>query len=757
MPPQTMSDRIHSNRPQHHQHVATAAADAATSDDALAVAAPLMGGQQRHLTLSHLHLSPHQQHQGCAPVNANHQRQDEEESRRCRHCHSKSLRIDWSQGDRVCTNCGVVDEQHVRDDGPEWRDYEEDRVNGLRPATERSGLVPNDDQKYLGGLQPTGLSKNVFGKAKSRKEEAIGPKLVSANRKADHLVTQIHKEGLRRARLSLKARMRRKAKGLQHAVDGDADEDDFGSVRPEHDAIVMKEQMERDATTATTTSYAGSKEPDEAARQKLAAQQTVLLLEEGEEVHDEAERAMLQAEEDAARAHAILQRDKWSLDRALLLHGQDHEHAGTDRTAQKNDLQSRMDPKLRKASFDLYQAYRMLQESAKRLQLPEAVASDATETLCEYARNRDGFLVRGVATRLGTSTKLQRKEEAMQRLREYNTLRQMAALGSALLYLTSRKHDCPRLLKDVCGSFRNPAQPNDTSAFIKSKHTSKAMNELKVEFPDFYRSAGTYVSTNTDGYVEHAIHKLALPPVATACVRELVKHCKSQPEMGMDSDKVTTICAAVSYFVCMVGDILQRLARQSHQYSTGNTGTGTATPILQLKQEDDSNASSDSSTNGDSGKSKSVAQTKQADHDSKKKKNKNTTPTTTEQQQQQQQQQKNQKQSKKRKRFDVFSHDAIALSQAEKKRYEMRRIWDAWSEQTTWSRPLTHIEQSCGVSRSVVLESFRTKLFPQRERLLSELQQSVKQDGKLRETPLAQSLLSNVSAAAPLMVVPDER
>jgi hypothetical protein len=58
--------------------------------------------------------------------------------------------------------------------------------------------------------------------------------------------------------------------------------------------------------------------------------------------------------------------------------------------------------------------------------------------------------------------------------------------------------------------------------------------------------------------------------------------------------------------------------------------------------------------------------------------------------------------------FDVFAHSAVedaAISQ--KRGYEMRRICDAWSEQIPWFCSVACIEQSCGVSRNVVLSFYK--------------------------------------------------
>ena len=57
----------------------------------------------------------------------------------CRGCGMESsLWTDWSAGDVVCRECGVVLESHVRYDGPEWREFAADKADGLGP----SGGVP---------------------------------------------------------------------------------------------------------------------------------------------------------------------------------------------------------------------------------------------------------------------------------------------------------------------------------------------------------------------------------------------------------------------------------------------------------------------------------------------------------------------------------------------------------------------------------------------------------------------------------------
>ena len=107
--------------------------------------------------------------------------------------------------------------------------------------------------------------------------------------------------------------------------------------------------------------------------------------------------------------------------------------------------------------------------------------------------------------------------------------------------------------------------------------------------------------------------------------------------------------------------------------------------------------------------------------------------------------------------FDVFKHPAIEDGHSEKQ-YEMRRMWDAWAEQMPWLRRVGEVEESCGVSRNVVMEFYRSNLYPRRKLLLQILKDTVTQEkssvnkcNSLRDAPFASMLLNHISTAAPLM------
>src|SRR6478672_1321857 len=88
--------------------------------------------------------------------------QQDDESSCCRSCRTAALRVDWSQGDRICTFCGVVNEERLLDSRPEWIDYNDGGDDVVKDKA-RCGLVHVDESRYFGGLQPTCLSKYVHG------------------------------------------------------------------------------------------------------------------------------------------------------------------------------------------------------------------------------------------------------------------------------------------------------------------------------------------------------------------------------------------------------------------------------------------------------------------------------------------------------------------------------------------------------------------------------------------------------------------
>lgn len=614
-----------------------------------------------------------------------------DDTQRCRSCNSTALHVDWAQGDRICTSCGVVDEGHLLDERPEWREFNDDNdvARGGR-AGARSGLVVADDARYLGGLQPTTLSKQAFG-GPTGQSSVTRKRLLAANHRIDRTMEQMHSRSLKTAKLSHLARKRQ-----LRDDESDLDTVETSSILPEYEQLLMQE------------------------------------------------------EEDAHRVQAALQADKWSLQRAIRLYAPAEAAALANKDEELDDLKSRLDASLQRASQLLYCAYSMLHEAAVRLNLPDRVSNEATSLLCQYASRRDGLSVRGVASTLkrkaNALTTEKEEKEAKEALREYNKVKQMGSLCAALLFFTARNLGWPRSLVEVCESIQ-PSQLSSQSLdvgkdqFIKRKHCSRAMTEIRELFPAVAVASAATVSssaqaTSTAGhglanFTEHAIRKLKLPPVAEACVRALVAHHMKEEamEVSKNGKKLLTICASLTYFVCYAGEIMQRLALQATQARKRPSVVKSlmAPPAKRAKlvsrpaqrkaaKERQAGAASDPST--------------KAAEDAV---------------------------------FGVVSLASGKDVAAEQLAYEMRRMWDAWAEQLPWARTLTDVEQSCGVTRNSIVEYYRNSLHPKRHSLLTLLKSSVASPDipageevvaeliALGETPLASVLLPHIATVATLM------
>mmetsp|Transcript_6445 Transcript_6445/g.9493 ORF Transcript_6445/g.9493 Transcript_6445/m.9493 type:complete len:600 (-) Transcript_6445:190-1989(-) len=84
----------------------------------------------------------------------------------CKHCRSTNMLKDYSSGDVVCTNCGIVGEERIRDPRPEWKDYneDEDRAKGRGNAGRCDVFDPHDGNYYCGKILP----RNQTHSARSR-------------------------------------------------------------------------------------------------------------------------------------------------------------------------------------------------------------------------------------------------------------------------------------------------------------------------------------------------------------------------------------------------------------------------------------------------------------------------------------------------------------------------------------------------------------------------------------------------------------
>ena len=652
--------------------------------------------------------------------------QDDEE-RRCRACQSPAaLYTDWAQGDRVCTACGVVDDNQLLDDSPEWKDFNEaDDLAKGGPSLARSGLVPNDESKYLGGLQPTTLSRYIVGGSTANSSSSIRKQLIIARHRMDMRIEKMQRRELRAARVRRLLIEKQRKQG--RAVDDVASST---LMRPPLEEMVSRR---RSKTTNPT---------------KSSSDHTILR----PEVEEMTSHQDNMKDKDDERIEVALYADKWSLQRAIRLYGSEHEqNIGIgEQEEDVEELRKELGATLRQSAQDMYTAYSMLMAAAHNLNLPDRVTQETTTMLCRYATKRDGLKVRGV------SSTLQRKKRpaaaprsnprvekvAKEALREYNKTKQMGALCAALLFYMARKMKYPRSLVEVCDSIEptssvasNPHLDLGKEAFIKKKHCSKAMSEIKESFPDFAKAiasidgitamrvrketASSSPNAAICNFVEHVLRKLHLPPVAEASVGFLALHWYKQERQAEDKNsgqkKLSLVCGALAYFVCLAGSTMQNLAAQSSNIHVRSRSakhiSAPATKRIKLEELTEP-ASSRKTSSGDM------------------------------------------------KPVDKVLEGEFA---SEQRAYEMHRMWDAWSEQRSWSRTLVDVENDCGLSQRRVIDFYQTQLHPKRQSLLALLQgtvcdgtkdtgeMGVSESRRLRETPLASILLSHVTSAAPLM------
>lgn len=656
----------------------------------------------------------------------------DEDEERCRNCASTNLLTDWKQGDRVCTDCGVVAEERLRDDRPEWKDFNdaEDLVKkgctSVASSSARSGLVPVDESKYIGGLQPTTLSKQPFGGSTSGGYglARIQKRLRTTNRRLDLLMEKQHKRELKDAKMERDIRIK------------------HGNHHPERYHVLLEDFGRYD-------------------------------------------------DEDLDQKHAALHNEKWSLDRAILLYGNDEEETSSSTIEDKEELRSRLDLTLQTASRDLYHAYESTTTAIRALELPDKVRQEILHRLVRYATQRDGLTVKGVSNRISSSSSdsllrhsAAERKKLNDRLKDYNKRKQSSALGAALIHLTAKSMGHPRAIAKICACFLPPPEstigmdPEEVQkvTFVKGKHCSKAIIEIKATFPEYVTDAAKaganglhegdipeaiwsskkkkslqdpHISESVDNFAHHFLKNLQLPPVAEASIQTLLLDCrKEQIQKGHYSGvDMSTMCAGIAYFVCSMGSIMQKLAQQVQQEQpqeativkvkeefsgkkkrslTASDSTGKPAKRSKVTESDDDDSSDDDSMNGfnlDSliGVKATIQQEEEDDEEP----------------------------------FDVFSHAPIVEDQSEKQRYEMRRMWDAWKEQMPWARTVVEIEQVCGVARNKISEFYSAELYPQREQLLQGLREGSSAESSkgvaLQSTPMARTLLDAVNTAGPLI------
>lgn len=652
------------------------------------------------------------------------------EQTNCRSCQTPTLFLDHSQGDTICTSCGLVHSQHYRSSIPEWRDYSAIDPDSIgRNGTARAGSFV-DESRWAGGLEPTSLGKvyNPSASAGYNSENLQGYRrtLGKVKRKVDKWVEKDFERQVEEGKIALKIREKRKNAGIKN---GDDYSEDFTDL--------------------------GTNEHEDLARHRL---------------------------EEMEVANKLLVSEKWSLDRALLLHGDSHEipsqyashnqltgEQPRDVQHERELLNKRMDSSQRTASADLYCAYKIIQKALRKLELCENTTfnNEVMRIVCQYVHKKGSFKVKGVAPRMSNDF----KDDAILHERESNYIkqRQMAALASAVIYMECKRNKLGRAVPEICSCFDLPSdceiQPLKEEAFIKPKHLSRAVNEIKVHLSDYVKllhesvklpaqsSSSQTASTHREhsiviNQIEHITKKLKLSSIATKSVTKLVMHWKETKSFP-DSAKHNALIASVIYMVCDAATTMQRLSKtalerkdktENKKHTLGNG--------IKIKEEESKQTKQDLDIlNSTTSKRKYIRPGGRLSEKKRRIEFENTLPSPD---------------------LSLSSSNFLLKSldhEEDENRIEnhetsIMQTYYQWSLEKSWYRSLQQIEASCNTSDLVICEFYRKELYPKRKELLNVLQESRSEfystnDGSVNyhsNDSKANILFANFSSVAPLMV-----
>lgn len=471
----------------------------------------------------------------------------------CRHCFSPNLITDCKAGDVICTDCGIVAEERVRDASSDWRVHSSNNDDQDAFDKARSGMVPNNESRWIGGLEPTSLSKIPFCGGNK------GSSIVSKRLKVAH---------------------RRTEKGIE------------------------KEQIESWKEAVAARKILAKRR--ERMKHQQPQQQPLQ-----EEQHEE---TLIEDAEAYADIACSTNTMFWSLDCALLLHDYEEQHGDTQMQQHQEEILGHLTSRDKRNLRSLYLCYSLMKNSCLELSLsdPEFLKNSAN-TLCQYSKVTNGLLqVRGAVI---TNKSNPLEPETNYNESTIQKLQRMGALVSAIIYIHSKRVEgCSRSLVHVCTTIneqcraefvkRHPASADAVTVLVLPRTCSKAISELKIHIPDLFHSENPdssmdslicdreatttddntkkkkkynvatvekYYALNPTAYtaanlVHHAvINVLKLPQEASSMIRHLaIIIGKEQMEDGVAAGtKPSAICTALTYLISSAGSIMQRLAQQA--------------------------------------------------------------------------------------------------------------------------------------------------------------------------------------------------
>ncbi|KAL9189490.1 hypothetical protein ACHAXT_009165 [Thalassiosira profunda] len=427
----------------------------------------------------------------------------------CPYCQAPAtgFHADPSSGDLICTSCGAVLDDHLRDATAEWREFggEEDILRGRGPGTRARCGEAVDEAKYVGGLGPTRMSAaayagaNGLGNGAGASEErhglaAVRNRLRRTHNVIEHMLGREARERYQEVVLERRAREAKAARGETDANEADnCDEGGRAEVRGDYEGLMA---VRGDACALNHKRSTSNSPPS-----------------------------------DSERAFAALRDERWSLPAAVLVHGTlDQVRQWADRPPEGEWTQSSLEAarahkrrrchrKESRASLaslrTLYLAFALLEGAAWKLDLDGAngghqTLREATAWLVRFASERDGIRIKGMAGGSpgddnGAALSLSldndgalrelldqtgKKASPSSKVKE---VRQLASLGAALLYLAAKKRGVGRTLTEVCSAFGtlSAVRAEGTAgreaggeALVRPKHCSRAMAELRTALPE---------------------------------------------------------------------------------------------------------------------------------------------------------------------------------------------------------------------------------------------------------------------------------
>ena len=692
--------------------------------------------------------------------------------------------MDGMAGDLICTQCGSVLDDHLRDPSADWRDYSavnnEDACIGMKRA--RCGDVSVDETKWVGGLMPTKVSSTVYHGSNNSSSGYNG---------AGNNTTSEEKERL----AIVRGRLKRTHNMIENMLEQEqkARYKDVVLERKAREAQLSRGELELDADNlnsygciAVDGDYEG------------------LMKQRGEEesLFAKSLSTSFLGLDDQEQAYISLKDKKWSLTDAIILYGtldqvqqwsnlsppSNGEGEWTQSTleAERAQRKKKCDATTRSSNLQkLHMAFTILERAARKLNLngpSNTTFHEAISWLLKFVTTNDSIRVKGISSgssslsgvndikesvlslsllngtaheeQVSISTSTSRSKSSSPLITELHRLKQYAALGSAILYLSAKRTGVGRTLTEVCAAFGtyhvimrkstsnsggvSPASTKygEPEALVRPKNCSRAMQELRTVLPQIVvPTPGGGGGGGGGGLATTQDLAATLPSTPAVKSEEGTQDCvpvKVTPTYGLtgaNQTELNTEEAALADLIC----------RMANALSLPSCAISAATTVA-IQCIRDVAASSSAAKPCTLSKRSSREQThirpRQRRRLSATPRQSNATP-------------------------DVIAISSIllvctaggtmqrlarqALDSSNATQQGMLPSWSAWHSQPSWHRDISQLEQSSGVPRKTIISHYSTAVYPRRSYFLGVASK------KGTNVTTTNELLHNIVAAVPLI------